>query len=89
MEDVKAIIPVVLVRGDQYFREQWSRLTEEEENLLNRLLDGEKPTRQDRATVTLLLRKEILKQEEVSGKSSDSLDKLSFQVPLFQKYLQM
>ncbi|MDJ0775470.1 MAG: DUF456 domain-containing protein [Mastigocoleus sp. MO_167.B18] len=89
LEDVKAIIPVVLVRGDQYFREQWSRLTEEEENLLNRLLDGEKPTRQDRATVTLLLRKEILKQEEVSGKSSDSLDKLSFQVPLFQKYLQM
>ena len=89
LDDVKAIIPVVLVRGDQYFREQWSRLTEEEENLLNRLLDGEKPTRQDRPTVRLLLRKEILKQEEISGKSSDSIENLSFQVPLFQKYLEM
>ena len=89
LDDVKAIIPVVLERGDQYFREQWSRLTEEEQKFLYRLSDGEKPIRQDRATVRLLLRKEVLKQEEVCEKNPEYFGKLSFQVPLFQKYVEM
>ena len=89
LSDVRAIIPVVLERGDQYFREQWSRLAEEEKNLLNRLSDGDKPTREDRLTVRSLLRKEVLKQEGVFGKNLEFFGKLSFQVPLFQKYVAM
>lgn len=89
LEDIKAIIPVVLERGDQYFREQWSRFTEEEQNFLYRLSDGEKPKREDKLIVRSLLRKEVLKQEDISGKNSDSFGKLSFHVPLFQRYVEM
>ncbi|MEO0967079.1 MAG: hypothetical protein AAFX80_01775, partial [Cyanobacteria bacterium J06639_18] len=89
LEDVKAVIPVVLERGDQYFREQWSRFTDEEKNFLYRLSDGEKPKREDKLIVRLLVRKEVLKQEGVFGINADLFGKLSFNVPLFQKYVEM
>lgn len=89
LEDVKVIIPVVLERGDQYFREQWSRLTEEEQKFLYRLSDGDKLTREDKLTVRSLLRKEVLKQEGIFGKNFEFFGRLTFQVPLFQKYVEM
>ena len=89
LEDVKAVIPVVLERGDQYFREQWSRFTDEEKNFLYRLSDGDKPKREDKLIVRLLVRKEVLKQEGVFGINADLFGKLSFNVPLFQKYVEM
>ncbi|MBU7586563.1 MAG: hypothetical protein KAF91_27500 [Nostoc sp. TH1S01] len=71
------MIPIVLERGDQYFREIWNNLTENDRNLLQRIIQGETPTPQDKGTVRRLTRKEILNQE---GNA--------FQVPLVQKYIE-
>lgn len=87
--DVQAAISTVLVSGDQYFRELWDRLQDEEQKFLYRLLDGEKPTTEDKLIVRSLLRKEVLKQEGVGEKGSDIFGQLSFQVPLFGRYVQM
>ncbi|MBW4627532.1 MAG: hypothetical protein KME49_19015 [Brasilonema octagenarum HA4186-MV1] len=70
-------MPTVLERGDQYFRELWTGFTEGDRNLLQRLLQGETPTTQDKASVRKLVRKEILCKEGVE-----------FQVPLVQKYVE-
>ncbi|AFY44282.1 AAA family ATPase [Nostoc sp. PCC 7107] len=76
-QDIQEIIPIVLERGDQYFREIWNNLTENDRNLLQRIIQGETPTPQDKGTVRRLTRKEILTQE---GNA--------FQVPLVQKYIE-
>ncbi len=76
-QDVKEVIPVVLERGDQYFRELWKSLADSDRSLLRRIIYGETPTQQDRGVVRKLTRKEILTQE---GNA--------FQVPLVQKYIE-
>ncbi|MEH1901817.1 MAG: AAA family ATPase [Nostoc sp.] len=76
-QDVKEVIPVVLERGDQYFRELWKSLAESDRSLLRRIIHGETPTPQDKGVIRKLARKEILTQE---GNA--------FQVPLVQKYIE-
>ena len=75
--DVQDIIPTVLERGDQYFRELWTSLENKDQSLLRRLIDGETPTPQDSKVVKKLARKEILTPE---GNA--------FQVPLVQKFVE-
>ncbi|WP_331000737.1 hypothetical protein [Nostoc sp. NZL] len=74
----------MLERGDQYFQELWTSLTDSDvynglrlRNLLRRLIHGETPTQQDKGVVRKLTRKEILTPE---GNA--------FQVPLVQKYIE-
>ncbi|MFN6531327.1 AAA family ATPase [Nostoc sp. ChiSLP03a] len=76
-QDVKEVIPVVLERGDQYFRELWKSLTDSDRFLLRRIIYGETPTQQDKGVIRKLTRKEILTPE---GNA--------FQVPLVQKYIE-
>ncbi len=76
-QDVKEVIPVVLERGDQYFRELWRSLTDSDRSLLRRIIYGETPTQQDKGVIRKLTRKEILTPE---GNA--------FQVPLVQKYIE-
>jgi AAA+ ATPase superfamily predicted ATPase len=76
-EDVENIIPVVLERGEQYFRELWLGLKDSDRRLLWRILQGETPTPQDRGAITKLARKEILNPE---GNA--------FQVPLVQRFIE-
>ncbi|WP_292797618.1 AAA family ATPase [Nostoc sp. NMS7] len=83
-QDVKEVIPVVLERGDQYFRELWKSLADSDvydglrlRNLLRRIIQGETPTQQDQGVIRKLTRKEILTQE---GNA--------FQVPLVEKYIE-
>ena len=76
-EDVENIIPVVLERGEQYFRELWLGLKDSDRRLLWRILQGETATPQDRGAITKLARKEILNPE---GNA--------FQVPLVQRYIE-
>jgi hypothetical protein len=76
-EDVENIIPVVLERGEQYFRELSAGLKDSDRHLLWRILQGETATPQDRGVITKLVRKEILNPE---GNA--------FQVPLVQKYIE-
>ncbi|MHC5739683.1 ATP-binding protein [Nostoc sp.] len=76
-QDVKEVIPVVLERGDQYFRELWKSLTDSDRSLLRRIIHGETPTQQDKGVIRKLTRKEILTSE---GNA--------FQVPLVQKYIE-
>ncbi|MDZ7952775.1 hypothetical protein [Nostoc sp. DedQUE09] len=83
-QDVQEVIPVVLERGDQYFRELWKSLTDSDvydglrlRSLLRRIIYGETPTQQDKGVIRKLTRKEILTPE---GNA--------FQVPLVQKYIE-
>ncbi|MDM9384921.1 hypothetical protein QUB80_30140 [Chlorogloeopsis sp. ULAP01] len=62
--DVQAVIPTVLERGDQYFRELWTTLHQSDRNFLRRLFQGQTPTKQDRGIVRKLIRKEILTQQD-------------------------
>ncbi len=78
-QDVETVIPTVLERGGEYFRELWKSLTDSDRNLLQRLVQGETPTVQDKAVLRKLERKEILEKKE-SG--------YSFQVPLVQEYVE-
>lgn len=77
--DVETVIPTVLERGGEYFRELWKSLTDSDRNLLQRLVQGETATAQDKAVLRILERKEILEKTE-SG--------YSFQVPLVQNYIE-
>ncbi|MDB9353220.1 AAA family ATPase [Nodularia spumigena CS-588/05] len=76
-QDVQTIIPTVLERGDQYFRELWTSLEDSDRNLLRRVIQSETPTQQDKGVVRKLARKEILTQE---GNA--------FQVPLVQRFVE-
>ncbi|MEH2406685.1 hypothetical protein [Nostoc sp.] len=76
-QDVKEVIPVVLERGVQYFRELWRSLADSDRSLLRRIIHGETPTQQDRGVVRKLARKEIL-----------TLEGNAFQVPLVQRYIE-
>ncbi|MBD2388666.1 AAA family ATPase [Cylindrospermum sp. FACHB-282] len=78
VEDVELIIPQVLERGDQYFRELWKSLSESDRNFLKRLIYGETPTQQDKGVVKRLVRKEILNPEANA-----------FQVPLVQRFVEL
>ena len=77
--DVETVIPTVLERGGQYFRELWKTLTDSDRYLLQRLVQGETPAPQDKAVLRKLERQEILEKTE-SG--------YRFQVPLVQKYIE-
>jgi hypothetical protein len=78
-QDVQTVIPTVLERGGEYFRELWKSLSDRDRNLLRRLVQQETPTPQDKAVLRKLERKEILEKLE-----SD----YTFQVPLVQKYVE-
>jgi hypothetical protein len=73
------VIPTVLERGGEYFRELWKSLSDRDRNLLRRLVQGETPTAQDKAVLRKLERKEILEKTE---------SRYRFQVPLVQKYVE-
>ena len=73
------MIPTVLERGGEYFRELWKSLSDRDRNLLQRLIQGETPAPQDKAVLRKLERKEIVEKTE-SG--------YSFQVPLVQNYVE-
>jgi hypothetical protein len=77
--DVESVIPTVLERGGEYFRELWKSLSDRDRNLLQRLVQGETPAAKDKAMLRKLERKEILEKTE-SG--------YSFQVPLVQNYVE-
>ncbi|MBF2064280.1 MAG: ATP-binding protein [Calothrix sp. C42_A2020_038] len=78
VEDVETIIPKVLERGDQYFRELWINLTPEEQNLLQHI--AQSSISDSTKLVRRLIKKGILQQDEQS-------QEISFQVPLVQKYI--
>jgi hypothetical protein len=78
-QDVETVIPIVLERGGEYFRELWKSLSDRDRNLLRRLVQGETPTAQDKAVLRKLERKEILEKTE---------SRYRFQVPLVQKYVE-
>lgn len=75
--DVQAVIPTVLERGEQYFRELWTSLQESDRNFLRRLIQGQTPTAQDKGIVNKLIRKEIVTPE---GNA--------LQVPLVQRFIE-
>jgi AAA+ ATPase superfamily predicted ATPase len=77
IQDVKFIIPIVLERGDQYFRELWTSLANNDRDFIRRLISSETPTQQDQGVIKKLIRKEILTPE---GNA--------FQVPLVQKFVE-
>lgn len=76
-QNVEEIIPQVLARGVQYFRELWTSLAESDRSFLRRIIHGETPTQQDKGVVRKLARKEIL-----------TIEGNAFQVPLVQKYVE-
>jgi hypothetical protein len=77
--NVETVIPTVLERGGEYFRELWKSLSDRDRNLLRRLVKGETPAAQDKAVLRKLERKEILEKTE-SG--------YRFQVPLVREYVE-
>ncbi|MEH2142915.1 hypothetical protein [Nostoc sp.] len=77
LTNVQEIIPQVLARGVQYFRELWTSLADSDRSLLRRIIHGETPTQQDKGVVRKLARKEIL-----------TIEGNAFQVPLVQKYVE-
>jgi AAA+ ATPase superfamily predicted ATPase len=77
VEDVHAVIPTVLERGDQYFRELWTSLEDSDRTLLRCVVQGETPTAQHKKVVRKLVQKEILEKE---GNA--------FQVPLVQRFVE-
>jgi hypothetical protein len=76
--DVETVIPTVLERGGEYFRELWKSLSDRDRNLLQRLVQGEPPAAQDKAVLRKLERQEILEKTE-SG--------YRFQVSLVREYV--
>ncbi|MDJ0620024.1 MAG: AAA family ATPase [Calothrix sp. MO_192.B10] len=78
-QDIEAVIPIILERGDQYFRELWTSLTDSDRNLLWRVSQNEAPTSADSRIIRKLVRKEILLQER---------EYCYFQVPLIKEYLE-
>ncbi|MGD1912985.1 MAG: ATP-binding protein [Rivularia sp. (in: cyanobacteria)] len=88
LQDVETVIPIVLERGDQYFREVWRNLTQPEQNFLLRLVEGEIPNSSDKGIIRNLVRKEILQQQSITGKFSEPEKRIDFQVPLVQKYIE-
>ncbi|BAZ32889.1 hypothetical protein NIES4074_53960 [Cylindrospermum sp. NIES-4074] len=76
-QDVENVIPTVLERGDQYFRELWTSLEENDRNFLRRLISGATPTPQDKGVIKKLSRKDIVAPE------GDAL-----QVPLVQRFIE-
>lgn len=79
VRDVETVIPTVLERGGEYFRELWKSLTDSDRNLLWCLVQGETPASQDKAVLRKLELKEIWQKTE-SG--------YRFQVPLVQNYIE-
>ncbi len=76
-QDVEFIIDTVLERGDQYFRELWTSLQDNDRDFLRRLIAGETSTQKDKGVMKKLMRKEILTPE---GNA--------FQVPLVQRFVE-
>jgi len=77
LRDIEVVIPTVLERSDQYFREFWTSLSDKDRGLLRLLVKGETPTPADKGVANKLIRKEILTQ------SGDTL-----RVPLVQKFIE-
>jgi uncharacterized protein len=80
VEDVENVIPKVLERGDHYFRELWTNLAPDEQNLLQSVALNQ-PVPENTKLVRKLIKKGILQQDEQSHQ-------VSFQVPLVQKYVE-
>jgi|GEM_PF-727406 len=90
LADIERVIPIVLRRADQYFRELRKSFTDDELHLLYRLVEGEQPQLKDKANkiiVRSLIRKEILQKEAVVVNGLGTIQ-ISFQVPLVQKYIE-
>jgi hypothetical protein len=62
-QDVETVIPSVLERSGEYFRELWKSLSDHDRNLLQRLVQGKTPTPQDKAVWRKLRQKEIVEKE--------------------------
>jgi uncharacterized protein len=80
VEDVEKIIPKVLETGYQYFREFWTNLTFEEQNFLQDIVQNKSSVPEDNSLVIRLIKKGIILQ--------DDENRISFQVPLVQKYVE-
>ncbi|MEW5858061.1 MAG: hypothetical protein AB1861_11865 [Cyanobacteriota bacterium] len=61
--DVKTVIPTVLERGGEDFRELWRSLKDSDRYFLRCLVSGETPTAQNPKIVRKLVKKEILHQQ--------------------------
>lgn len=77
INDIDSVTPIVLERGNQYFRELWYSFNDNERDFLYCLTNGNTSVETDKAIVRRLIRKEILNQE---GNY--------FQVPLVQKFIE-
>ena len=78
-EDVHNSIAKTIEAGSNYFRELWTNLPEQDQDLLLRLIDGETPKPGDRMSLRRLTYKEILE------KKAETYD---FQVPLVKNYIE-
>ena len=78
-EDVHNSIAKTIEAGNNYFRELWTNLPEQDQDLLLRLIDGETPKSGDRMSLRRLTYKEILE------KKAETYD---FQVPLVKNYIE-
>jgi AAA+ ATPase superfamily predicted ATPase len=76
--DVEAILPTAFERGHRYFAEFWLDLTGAQKELLAALAQGEQITPELAAAAPVLLRKEILAQENGD---------LAFRVPLLGRWI--
>jgi uncharacterized protein len=77
LKDINAVILTVLERGDQYFRELWTSLSDPDRDLLRRIIQKQSPTPQDKGIIKKLVRREILTEESNT-----------FRVPLIQKFIE-
>ena len=77
-EDVAAVLPTVFVRGHYVFDEFWRALSEEQRTLLAALAEGKAVPPELHRAMAVLIRKEILVQEEKGW---------SFRVPLIQQWI--
>lgn len=90
LADIERVIPIVLRRADQYFRELRKSFTNDELNLLYCLVEGQQPqlkNKADKMIVRSLIRKEILQRETIVVNDLETI-RISFQVPLVQKYIE-
>ncbi|KST62796.1 hypothetical protein [Mastigocoleus testarum] len=87
-EDVEKVIPIVLERGDLYFRYSWTSLNDKEQRSLQNLVQGKPLKISDKSVINSLVRKEILEVDKITIKNQDEIPPVSFQVPLVQKYVE-
>ncbi|CAK8722511.1 hypothetical protein GKODMF_14095 [Candidatus Electrothrix gigas] len=82
MNDLQTVLPAVFERGYQVFREFWESLTQEQRDLLKAVAANQFPSEEAATAAPLLIRKEILAQEESQEERG-----WSFRVPLIQQWI--